>query len=169
MFSLGLSSFTPTNNFQNTHERVLMKKLFCAQLSTAWSFLNLSGIQKCYFATNFHVTVWGKSWRLNLIFRYIVNYRPTATLTVFLRLFLFSKGGFALGKMNVDFAATFIWACAFLFVYSLAGERFLSKVVKMNLTNLSRKTLPQLLDQSKHNLSTLSTNPFASDQIKFGC
>ena len=104
-----------------------------------------------------------------MIFRYIVNYRPAATLTVFLRLFLFSKGGFALGKMNVDFAATFIWACAFLFVYSLAGERFLSKVVKMNLTNLSRKTLPQLLDQSKHNLSTLSTNPFASDQIKFGC
>ena len=92
-----------------------------------------------------------------------------ATLTVFLRLLLFSKGGFALGKMNVDFSATFIWACAFLFVYSLAGERFLSKVVKMNLTNLWGKTLPQWLDQSKHNLSTLSTNPFASDQIKFGC
>ena len=71
-----------------------------------------------------------------MIFRYTVNYRPTATLTVFLRLLLFSIGGFALSKMNVDFAKTFIWACAFLFVYSLAGERFLSKVVKMNLSNL---------------------------------
>ena len=33
--------------------------------------------------------------------------------------------------MSGDFAAKFIWACAFLFVYSLAGEIFLFKIVKM--------------------------------------
>ena len=42
--------------------------------------------------------------------------------------------------MNGDFAAKFIWACAFLFVYNLAGEIFLFKIVKMNLTNLRQKS-----------------------------
>ena len=40
------------------------------------------------------------------------------------------KGGFPLGEMSGNFTAKFIWACAFLFVYSLAGEIFLSKIVK---------------------------------------
>ena len=40
------------------------------------------------------------------------------------------KADFHLGEMNGDFAAKFIWACAFLFVYSLAGEIFLFKIVK---------------------------------------
>ena len=76
-----------------------------------------------------------------------------------------SKGGFPLGEINNDFAAIFIWVCAFLFVYSLAGEIFLLKIVKiMNLTNLQRKKSPQLLDQSKNYLSTLSVNTF--HQIK---
>ena len=39
------------------------------------------------------------------------------------------------GEMSGDFAEKFIWACAFLFVYSLAGEIFLFKIVKMDLTN----------------------------------
>ena len=43
-----------------------------------------------------------------------------------------SNDGFPLGKMNGDFAGTFIWACAFLFVYGLSGGK-----------------LPELLDQSK--------------------
>ena len=51
--------------------------------------------------------------------------------------------------MNGDFAATFIWTCAFLFVYSSTGEIFLFKIVKMDLTNSRQKNLPQLLDQSK--------------------
>ena len=59
------------------------------------------------------------------------------------------KGGFPLGKMNGDFSAKFIWACAFLFVYSLAGKIFLFKIVKMNLINSRREKSPQLPDQSK--------------------
>ena len=56
-----------------------------------------------------------------------------------------SKGGFLLGNLNNDFAAKFIWVCAALFAYSLAGEIFLLKIVKiMNLTNLQRKMSPQL-------------------------
>ena len=46
----------------------------------------------------------------------------------------FFKGGFPLGEMNDDFAAKFIWTCPFLFAYSLAGEIFLFKIVKMNVT-----------------------------------
>ena len=42
------------------------------------------------------------------------------------------------------------------------------KVVKMNLTNLLRKNLPQLLDQSKRKLSPLSANKFPSDQMEDG-
>ena len=61
----------------------------------------------------------------------------------------YTKGGFPLGEMNGDFVAKFIWACTFLFVYSLAGEIFLFKIVKTDLTNSRRKNLPQLLDQSK--------------------
>ena len=74
--------------------------------------------------------------------------------------------------MNDDFTAKFIWACAFLFVYSLAGEIFFFKIVKMNLTNSRRKKSPKLLVQSKHNqISTfaLSPNTFKSDQIEDGC
>ena len=52
--------------------------------------------------------------------------------------------------MNGDLAAKFIWACAFLFVYSLPCEIFFFKIVKMDLTNSRRKNSPQLLDQSKH-------------------
>ena len=44
-----------------------------------------------------------------------------------------------LAKMNGDFAAKFIWACTFLFAYSLAGEKFLFKIIKMNLTNSGGK------------------------------
>ena len=43
--------------------------------------------------------------------------------------------GFPLAKMNGDFAAKFIWACEFLFVYSLAGEFFLFKIIKIDVTN----------------------------------
>ena len=59
------------------------------------------------------------------------------------------KGGFPLDEMNGDFAMKFVWACAFLFVYSLASEIFLFKIVKTGLTNSRRKNSPQLLDQSK--------------------
>ena len=78
------------------------------------------------------------------------------------------KAGFLLGEVNGDFAAKFVWACTFLFVYSLTGEIFFFKVVKINLTNLLRKNLPQLLDQSKRKLSPLSTNKFPSDQMEDG-
>ena len=74
--------------------------------------------------------------------------------------------------MNGDFDAKFIWAYAFLFVYSLAGEKFIFKMVKMmNLTNSRRKKSPQLLDQSKHNyisIFALSANTFQSGQIEDG-
>ena len=45
------------------------------------------------------------------------------------------KGRFPLHKINGDFTTKFIWAGAFLFVYSLAGKIFLFKIVKMNLIN----------------------------------
>ena len=73
--------------------------------------------------------------------------------------------------MNGDFDAKFIWAYAFIFVYSLAGEKFIFKMVKMNLTNSRRKKSPQLLDQSKHNyisIFALSANTFQSNQIEDG-
>ena len=74
--------------------------------------------------------------------------------------------------MNDDFAAKFIWASAFLFVYSLAGEIFLFKIIKMNLTNLRRKKSPQLLHQSKHNyisIFALSANTVQLDLIEDRC
>ena len=71
--------------------------------------------------------------------------------------------------MNGDFAANSIWACAFLFAYSLAGEIFLSKIVKINVTNSRRKMSPQLFDQSERKLSTMSSNKFQSNQIEDGC
>ena len=80
--------------------------------------------------------------------------------------------GFPLAKMNGDFAAKFIWACTFLFVYSLAGEFFLFKIIKIDVTNSRQKNLPHLLDQSKHNyisIFALSANTFQSDQIEDGC
>ena len=81
-------------------------------------------------------------------------------------------GGFPLGKMNGDFTAKFTWACAFLLVYSLAGEIFLFKIVKMDLSNSWQKNSPQMLDQSKHkyiSIFALSANTFQSDQIEDGC
>ena len=74
--------------------------------------------------------------------------------------------------MSGDFAAKFIWACAFLFVYSLAGEIFLFKIVKMDLTNSWRKNSPQLFDQSKRkHISNfdLLVNKFQLDQVEGGC
>ena len=74
--------------------------------------------------------------------------------------------------MNDDFAAKFIWVCAFLFVYSLTCEIFLFKIVKMDITNSRQRNLPQLLDQSKHkyiSIFALSANTFQSDQIEDGC
>ena len=79
------------------------------------------------------------------------------------------KGRFPLGKMNSDLSAKFIWACTFLFVYSLAGKILLFKIVKMNLINLRREKSPQLSEQSKHKCSTLSSNKFPSDQIEDSC
>ena len=82
------------------------------------------------------------------------------------------KGGFPLGEMSGDFAAKFIWACAFLFVYSLAGEIFLFKIVKMDLTNSRRKNSPQLFDRSKRkyiSIFAFSANIFQSDQIEGDC
>ena len=84
---------------------------------------------------------------------------------------LMSWGGFPLGEMSGDFTAEFIWACAFLFVYSLAGEIFLFKIVKMDLTNSRRKNSPQLLDQWKRiyiSIFDFSANIFQSDQIEGG-
>ena len=74
--------------------------------------------------------------------------------------------------MNGDFVAKFVWVCAFLFVYSLAGEIFLFEIVKMDLTNSRRKDSPQLLDQSKRKcilIFDLSVNTFHSDKIEDGC
>ena len=74
--------------------------------------------------------------------------------------------------MSGDFAAKFIWACTFLFVYSLAGEIFLLKIVTMDLTNSRQKNSPQLFDQPKRkciSIFAFSTNAFQSDQIKGGC
>ena len=71
--------------------------------------------------------------------------------------------------MNGDFAAKFIWACAFLFVYSLAGEVFLFKIVKTDLTNSRRKNSPQLLDQLKRkyiSIFALSANTFQQIKLK---
>ena len=83
-----------------------------------------------------------------------------------------TKSGFPLGEMSGDFAAKFIWACACLFVYSLAGEIFLFKTVKMDLTNSRRKYSPQLFDQLKRkyiSIFAFSANTFQSDQIEGGC
>ena len=73
--------------------------------------------------------------------------------------------------MNGELAAKFIWACAFLFVCSLAGEILLFKIVKTDLTNSRRKNSPQLLDHSKHKYISgfaLSANTFQSDQTEDG-
>ena len=75
--------------------------------------------------------------------------------------------------MNSNFAAKFIWACAFLFVHSLAGEIILFKIVLMDLTNSRRKNSPQLLIQFKHkyiSIFAFSANTFQSllyQQIHF--
>ena len=79
------------------------------------------------------------------------------------------KSGFPLGESNDDFAAKFIWECAFSFVYSVSGKIFFFKIVKLNLISFWREKSPQLSDQSKHKFSTLSSNKFPSDQIEDGC
>ena len=66
----------------------------------------------------------------------IFQEQPTCNIVKFHRQwfdYLNIKGGFSLGEMYGDFAAKFIWhaVCAFLFVYTLAGEIFLFKIVKM--------------------------------------
>ena len=65
--------------------------------------------------------------------------------------------------MNGDFAAKLIWACAFLFVYSLAGEIFLFKIVETDLNNSRRKNSPQLLDQ----LNTNKSQSLLYQQMRF--
>ena len=80
--------------------------------------------------------------------------------------------------MSGNFATKFIWACVFVFINSLAGEIFLFKIVKMDLTNWRRKNSPQSSDQSKctyisifafSSIFDFSANTFQSDQIKGGC
>ena len=81
-------------------------------------------------------------------------------------------GEFPLDKMSGNFAAKFMWACAFFFVYSLAGKIFLFKIVEVDLTNSRQKNLPQLFDQSKRKyilIFAFSANTFQSDQIEGGC
>ena len=56
-----------------------------------------------------------------------------------------SKGGFPLGETNNDFAAKFIWVCAFLFVYSLAIN--IVRPIKKLLINFVSKHIPS--DQIK--------------------
>ena len=70
--------------------------------------------------------------------------------------------GFPLDETKGDFAAKFIWAYTFFFVYSFIGEIILFK----------RKKLPLLLDQSKqkyNSIFVLSANTFPSDQIESNC
>ena len=74
--------------------------------------------------------------------------------------------------MSGDFAAKFFWAWAFLFVYSLAGEIFLFKIVQMDLTNSRRKNSPQLFDQLKRkyiSIFAFLANTFQPDQNDGGC
>ena len=74
--------------------------------------------------------------------------------------------------MSGGFAAKFFWACAFLFVYSLAGEIFLFKIVQMDLTNSRRKNSPQLFDQLKRkyiSIFAFLANTFQPDQNDGGC
>ena len=71
--------------------------------------------------------------------------------------------------MNDDFTVKFIWECAFLFAYSLAGKILHFMIVQMNLINLRREKLAQLSDQLKPKFSTLSSNKFPLDQIEDGC
>ena len=70
--------------------------------------------------------------------------------------------GFPSGEMNVNFTTKFIWACTFLFVYSLAGEIFVFKIVKTDLTNLHQK-------HKYISIFALSANTFQLDQIADGC
>ena len=67
--------------------------------------------------------------------------------------------------MSGDFTAKFIWECGFLLVYSLDGEIFLFKIIKMDLTNSRRRNSPQLLDQSKRKY--ISIQSLLYQQIHF--
>ena len=76
--------------------------------------------------------------------------------------------------MTNDFAVKYIWACAVGFISRLAGEIFLFKIVKMNLSKSrqkkkEKKKLPKLSDQTKYILPALSANTFLSNQIKDSC
>ena len=65
----------------------------------------------------------------------------------------FLKGRFPLGEMNGNFTTKFIWACAFWFVYSLAGKIFLFKICD---------------EKSRHNCQTnQNTNFQFCHQINF--
>ena len=75
------------------------------------------------------------------------------------------KDRFPFGEMSGDFAAKFIWACAFLFVYSLAGEIFLFKVVKMDLTN-SRSRQNCLTNQNANTFQSYLFQQIHFNQIK---
>ena len=75
------------------------------------------------------------------------------------------KDRFPFGEMSGDFAAKFIWACAFLFVYSLAGEIFLFKVVKMDLTNL-RSRQNCLTNQNANTFQSYLFQQIHFNQIK---
>ena len=68
------------------------------------------------------------------------------------------KGGFPLGEMNGDFPVKFIWACAFLFVYSLAGKIFLFKIVRIYLIR-DEKSRHNCLTNQNTNLQTLLEAP----------
>ena len=81
----------------------------------------------------------------------------------------FCKGGFPLGKMNGYFATKFIWACTFLFVYSLVGKIFLFKIIKIDLTNSRRKNCQNHQNTNFISIFALSANTFQSDQIEDGC
>ena len=67
--------------------------------------------------------------------------------------------------MNGDVFAKFIWACAFLFVYSLAGETFLFKTVKMDLIREEKIRHNCQTNQNTITFQSLLINTFQLDQI----
>ena len=80
---------------------------------------------------------------------------------------LLYKGGFPLGEMSGDFAAKFIWTSAFWFVYSLAGEMFLFKIVKLDLTNSrGKKSHDCLTNQNANTIQSLLYQEIHFSQIK---
>ena len=69
--------------------------------------------------------------------------------------------------MSGHFVVKFIRACTFLFVYSLAGEIFVFKLVKMHLTNLQRKNCHNCLtNQNANTFQSLLSQQIHFNQIK---